>query len=104
MFPASILQFHPCVCILCDRYSMCTLRYTDVAYFAGINDNYQLVNRDEVTDFRSFVLPVYSQPDFHMNEAEERKESDDQKDVSITRNLSYSRLRCRSPVREEIDQ
>lgn len=104
MFPASILQFHPCVCILCDRYSMCTLRYTDVAYFAGIRDNYQLVYRDEVTDFRSFVLPVYSQPELHMNEAEERKEGDDQKDMSTTRNLSYSKLRCRSPVREEIDQ
>lgn len=88
MFPASVLQLHSCACILCDRYSMCTLKYTDVSYFAGIRENYQLVVKDEVTDFRSFVL----QPDTTGSLMEEDKK------VFSERNLTFENLRCHSPV------
>ena len=94
MFPASSLQLHPSSCVLCDRYSMCTLRYTDVAYFSGIRDNYQLVYNDEVTDYRSFVLPPYYQ-----NEA-----AVDKRDGFIERKINYNNTRCRSPPPEEIDE
>lgn len=81
MFPASVLQLHPSACVLCDRFSMCTLRYTDVAYFTGIRDNYRLFYKDEVTDFRSFVLPTNPQNYEIVNETE----------------IEYRKLRCRSP-------
>lgn len=99
MFPASILQLHPCACVLCDRYSMCTLRYTDVAYFAGIRENYQLVFGNDVTDFRSFVLPPNVQPELFIKRTEEEQ-------PFLKRDLSFNNLRCRSPnpTAEEIDE
>jgi glucosamine-6-phosphate deaminase len=44
MYPASILQYHKHVNIVCDRSSACTLLYANVEYFVGLNQNYNLVN------------------------------------------------------------
>lgn len=47
MYPASILQYHEHVIIVCDRFSTSTLKYTSVEYFVGLRDNYNVVNHLE---------------------------------------------------------
>lgn len=44
MFPASILQQHDRVCVICERRSISTLRYTTVEYFVGLRENYNIVH------------------------------------------------------------
>ena len=44
MFPASILQYHERACILCERRSISTLKFTTVEYFMGIRENFNIVN------------------------------------------------------------
>ena len=44
MFPASILQQHDRVCVICERRSISTLRYTTVEYFVGLRENHNIVH------------------------------------------------------------
>ena len=53
LFPASILQFHSRVTIVCERFSISTLRYTNVEYFVGIHHNCNAMDRcTSCGDFR----------------------------------------------------
>lgn len=53
IFPASILQYHNCVTIVCERFSISTLRYTNVEYFVGLHQNCNMHNRStSCGDFR----------------------------------------------------
>ena len=44
MFPASILQYHDRVCVMAERRSISTLKYTTVEYFVGLRENYNIVH------------------------------------------------------------
>ena len=44
MFPASILQYHERACVICEKRSISTLRYTTVEYFVGLRENYNVVH------------------------------------------------------------
>ena len=47
LFPASMLQYHQRVCIVCERFALSMLRVTNVEYFVGLLDNYNTVNNLE---------------------------------------------------------
>ena len=47
LFPASMLQYHQRVCIVCERFALSMLRFTNVEYFVGLLDNYNTVNNLE---------------------------------------------------------
>ena len=47
LFPASMLQYLQRVCIVCERFALSMLRFTNVEYFVGLLDNYNTVNNLE---------------------------------------------------------
>lgn len=44
LFPASILQYHERACVICEKRSISTLKYTTVEYFVGLRENYNVVH------------------------------------------------------------
>ena len=44
LFPASVLQYHERACVICEKRSISTLKYTTVEYFVGLRENYNIVN------------------------------------------------------------
>lgn len=55
MFPASVLQYHDRVCVMAERRSISTLKYTTVEYFVGLRENYNVVHNlgSQLNDRRS---------------------------------------------------